>query len=317
MRTMLTMAAVAVTSLCGVADACIDPLQDYYAGIVLNDGEEVNPGLIEELAESEDSYIKECFWQKEPDEEEVASEGDSVERCSYKLRSVYASDVMVFVGYVEGSFKLYGDVMRVFVFFDTTEVPSQDDKVAALRIELARLDYLGIITIDETKIAHVMAKLLASGGPGQYWTKQDSVLSFNMWFDGTSVNGVYGVNGVRGGACGAGITYDLPENEFVTTETVAGPSVAQSAGSGALRAVVHGQEICVSFSPVEQPGTKLVISGMDGRKVAQAMIAKGASSLTLGRSDGLQGRLCAGCYIVSIVRGGRMIQSSIMTIANR
>jgi|GEM_PF-3883646 len=314
MRTMLTMAAVAVVSLCGAATACIDPFEDYYAGIVLNDGEEVNLALVGELAESEDSYIRECFWQKEPDEEVDVSEGDSVERCSYKLRSVYAPDVMVFIGYVEGSFKLYGDVVRVFVFFDTTDVPSQEEKVAALGAELARLDGLGIITIDETKIARAVEKLLASEGPGQYWTKQDSVLSFNMWFDGSAVNGVDGVKGVRGGACGAGITYRLPENEFITTGTVAGPSAAQCVRSGALRAVAHGQEISVSFSPVAQPGAKLVISGMDGRRVGGATLAQGASSLTLGRSNGLQGRLCAGCYLVSIVSGGNVMQSATMTI---
>jgi hypothetical protein len=316
------------------SEACFDPNSIYYGGIVLNNGETIDYELLEERAGDAAAYIKECFLQDLTEEtggevtvtEETvtdsadsqtvaakmrksAAEPETIELCSYKLRSAYQEDAMVFIGHVQGMFDLFGDVPRLIVYFpvDSNNIPTTEEKAAAVAAELHRFADLGIIAVSEETIAR--AQELLAVQQGQYWAAQDSVLAFNMWFDvgGTygvrSANGVKGVWGVSG--CGSGVAYELPEKGF-TTAVQSGVSITHR-NAAPVHTEINGSGITLHYSTITANSAVLAVYTMQARVVREIALARRSSSLRL---EGMT----PGCYLLSILEAGKILQRGRMTV---
>lgn len=238
--------------------------------------------------------------------------GFKTEQCSYKFRGAYDNaEVMAHVGYFNGPFQDGSSGFRVLVIFDTSSVPSTETKSAAMVAELKRLASLGVFSPSASFIERVGAALAVA--QGQYWTAQDTVLDFNMWFDGTSVNGVRGVFGEKG--CGIGVAYELPDRELITA-SVAGAVSRQRTGKADMRAYVDKSGIHVRFPTVSGSASKLKIIDMRGREVVAVPLVKNTARFTLSGSDRSVLPLAPGCYLTSLVEAGRPIRSCIFMIAS-
>lgn len=236
--------------------------------------------------------------------------GAKTQNCMYKFRSAYSPSVMASVGIFEGSFQPMSNVCRVLLIFDTAAaVPSEAEKAAALEAELERLVEIGVVALDAAKIDLITAALSVT--PGQYWTAEDTVLYFNMWFDGTSVNGVRGTYGAKG--CGSGVAYELPANTFSVTavqRTAAGPSVT----AGEFRAVVGRTGISFMVPEVGAAGATVLVTDMAGRQVAVLPVAKGQAGTALLQQSGSGARLSSGCYFAALRTAGQTLHTCRVTV---
>jgi hypothetical protein len=238
----------------------------------------------------------------------VAS-GQKTQQCSYKLRSAYEIDIMAHVGYFDGPLQHGGDGFRVLLIFDTTEVPTAAVKAEALYTELLRLKEIGVIALTVERMEHFKAAL--SQSEGQYWTAEDTVLPFNSWFDGSSVNGVKGVYGTRG--CGSGVDYELPAIAFESTGTKNLYS-KELYRKGKITTAIKRNGMQISFPPVSGNGSALTITAMNGRRVAVYPLGEKATVLFTGASENESHHLSAGCYMLSLIDKGRTVQTGSMVI---
>lgn len=329
MKKLISAAIAAAALFAGSSDACFDPLAIYYGGIVLNNEEEIDFRRLEEIA-GEGTCIKECFTQVLNDDDDVKSgeanegvdsqivsakvrnttnESETVELCSYKLRSVYNEDAMVFIGYVEGMFSLFDGMPRLIVYFpvDSNTIPTTEEKASAVAAELNRFSDLGIITMAAETITRARAGL--SAAQGQYWAAEDTVLPFNMWFNGGGVNGVRAVDGVKGvSSCGGGVAYELPENELTRVEY---SRMSQSAKvNNKIRIEKAGNGVAIHYSMVETNNTVMRIFDMQARVIDEITLERNSSSMRFDNGNAI----APGCYLLSIQDGGNVLQRGIMTL---
>lgn len=331
MKQMIFTALAAGVFLCGRAVACVDQYAPYYTGVVLNGGEVVNLGRIEQLAGSDNAYIKECFSPESMQEgNDVVSDSAVVqakrvltgasdvtetgELCCYRMRSEYRDGAMVFIGYDESSLGLFGTVPRLIVFFDTSDVPTEEEKTAALVYELRRFSELGITPVGEDLITRMVVAFGTESG--QYWSAQDTVLQFNMWFDGGSVNGVRSVKGVYGSdGCGSGVGYALPETAFTASDvTSIGAGGLSASGKMTVGKTTGG--VTVSFTPVHGSAAVMKIFDLGGRAVASVPLVQGASRCILSGNMGSGTNCTPGRYLVSLVENGTVITSAQVTLTD-
>lgn len=328
---VLTVAVMSIMR----SEACFDPNSIYYGGIVLNNGESIDYERLEELAGDTDAYIKECFLQDLTEEntgegtvtEETvtesaesrivaakmrksAAESETIELCSYKLRSMYQEDAMVFIGHVQGMFSLFGEVPRLIVYFpvDSNNIPTTEEKAAAVAAELHRFANLGIIAISDETVTKAQEALAVQ--QGQYWVAQDSVLAFNMWFNGGGVNGVRAVDGVLGvwgakNSCGSGVAYELPKKRF-TTAVQSGMSIIHRSTTP-MRTEINGSGSTLHYSTITTNSAVLTVYTMQARVVNEIALARHSSSLKI---EGM----APGCYLLSIHEQGRVVQRGTMTL---
>ncbi len=250
---------------------------------------------------SEEPFSETPLW--------TPASGAKTQNCMYKFRSAYSPSVMASVGIFEGTFQQMSNVCRVLLIFDTAAaVPSDAEKAAALKAELGRLVEIGVVALDAAKIDLITAALTLE--PGQYWTAEDTVLYFNMWFDGTSVNGVRGTYGAKG--CGSGVAYELPANGLAAVATPA--AVARTAAAAGIRAVVNSNGVRFVFGTLPESGAELVLSDMAGRRVAAVPVAKGraGTALLLPSSSGV--RLSSGCYFATLRTAGQTLHTCRVTM---
>jgi hypothetical protein len=184
----------------GTAYACVNPADRWAAGVVWNSGETVNAASIEAMGTLGTNFTK-------------SKSGDSA---VYTFRSHYAPDkAMVMLGRFSSSYQT--DLLpRIAVILDTTMNPDSFNFAAAVRVELDWLSDPALSAVSMTMAQRQRAQDSLSAwkhGDGQYWTKQHKVLAYNSWFTGDSLEGVWGVNGVRGG-CGLGAAFSLPPQGF-------------------------------------------------------------------------------------------------------
>jgi hypothetical protein len=230
--------------------------------------------------------------------------------CSYKMKSAYSEKVMAYIG-------PYGNIFRddsslslkqLLVIFDSTQgVPSNAVKAAAVLAEIERLTEMNVLSMTATQLQSIETQLSAM--QGQYWTKEDTVLDFNMWFDGSAVNGVRAVYSVK--SCGAGISYELPEKSIASTAIVTGHNAAPRVNR-TINALSMNNGIFVEFTPVSGKNTMLTMTDMHGRLVASISLAVNAQQAIIQRN-----RTVPGCYIVSIIDNGKLLQSGVISVTGR
>jgi len=207
------------------APACMNPADQWAAGVAFSNGEAINFAAIERLGQSGVDFAK-------------TGAGDSIQ---YTFRSHYAPGAaMVYLGYFRISYQPDRTVPRIAVVFDTTLDAGQFDFAQAVGRELDWLDdpAVGVLQLTAQDKQRAVDSLHAWGhGDGQYWTKQHTVLAYNSWYTGdTTQGGVYGTNGVRGG-CGLDVAYAPVQD----TIYIPGPFFTiDGAGNGfAVKDIVH------------------------------------------------------------------------------
>jgi hypothetical protein len=174
--------------------------------------------------------------------------------CSITYRGHYGTNTQVQLGYFVPPFQTALLLPRLVVTLDTTVVPTAPEKASAAGEELRWLAAKGVVVLTDQEIRTIVEKLSADGG--QYWTLQDSVLSYNSWFvydertGSWTSGGAYSVNGVRGG-CGAGVEYAPPPEPLDESNAAvrAVPHAALPAANSQVydlrgrRAASHGQGV--------------------------------------------------------------------------
>ena len=307
MKSIAVATVVLAGVLVGSLQACIDPMDAWSVGVVFSDGETFDLKQIEQAAPDAESYLKVCS----------EAEGAVTSDCMYKFRSAYAPTVMASVGIFDGPFQQTSDAFRVLLIFDTTGTqPSDEEKAAALEAELNRLIGIGVVALGEDYVQRITAALASL--PGQYWTRQDSVLYFNSWFDGTdanSVRGVYGVDDkvITANGCGSGVTYELPASELLSSG-VRPAGAARTAAPTGMKLVVKNGAVNVQLSSTTGSGLVLTLSDMAGRRIAALPVAKNAGMMSLPLRGAHGPLFAAGCYLVSLSEGTRTLQSCPITV---
>ena len=242
--------------------------------------------------------------------------GLKTQQCSYKFRSVSSPAIMTHVGIFDGPFESGMTDYRVLLIFDTTAAePSNEVKATALAAELDRLVAIGVLSLTEEEITRIRDALAVV--PGQYWTRQDSVLYFNSWFDGTSVNGVRGVYSdtevttVKG--CGAGVTYELPPKELTASGVRPGEH-RMAASSAGIRIVITQNGIDIRFASRTETALQFVLTDMAGRRIAELPVVSGSERIMLPLQAIKGRRLSPGCYFAVVRSGGSTLQTRRITV---
>jgi len=234
------------------------------------------------------------------------------QRCSYKMRSAYSKSAMAYIGrYIGYSGTGATTYNQLLVIFDSTRaVPTAEEKVAALKAEINRLEGMDVLSLTEPQITSLGEQLTTING-GQYWTAEDTVLQFNQWFNGDGVNGVRSVYGAKGG-CGAGVEYEIPEGTLGTV-SVTRPHASTFTGEAccSMRLSLQKGVLNADFAPVRGPA-QLVITALDGSVVFAVPLTAGTGRATLDRAK--QRSLTRGCYIASLHENGRVVQSTLFSL---
>lgn len=245
---------------------------------------------------------KNTAYTPEPQWSYTLDEG--VSKCSYKIRSVYSDKAMAYVGEYIG-FSDETNYSQLLVIFDSSMgIPSEKEKTAAIKAEIERLNTMNVLTINDLQLKSIEKKLTS----GQYWTAEDSVLAFNMWFNGVGVNGVKGAYGVQG--CGSGVDYELPSKVLNKVTSVL--PVRKSKLDENFRVISRNNFLELNGLPITNNSTKLHISDMSGRTIAVINMPVGSTSLIIDKTKVKS--LSRGCYLVSIVENGRITKSANITI---
>jgi hypothetical protein len=240
----------------------------------------------------------------------TSASGAKMRLCSYKIRSAYSPAVMANIGNFDGLFHSTTTVNRILLIFDTTgTLPTEAEKAAAMEAELQRLAHLGVATLTDATIQKITAALTAQ--TGQYWTAEDSVLGFNMWFEGGSVNGVRGVYSAKG--CGSGVSYELPVKSFEAV-AVANPAAGRAVTPERMKAFVNSGNLYLRFPPVAGSAAVMLLSDMAGRRVAVLPVAKNSIGLSLPLPGSSGVNLSAGCFFAALREGNRTVQSCVVMV---
>ena len=234
---------------------------------------------------------------------------EGITGCSYTMRSAYSDKVMACIGPYSGMFDDPGDsLMQLLVVFDTSSVPTTEEKAAAVRAELLRLMDMGVLSIGGTRLAAITAAL--SGLQGQYWTREDTVLQFNQWSDGSSVNGVLGVYSAKG--CALGVEYRLPERSIIGTAVSGTLRTATVPVRSDVTAAAANGMVTLRFAPVSGNGSLLRMTDLRGRVVV---------SLPLAAHDArveITGKYASsGCYMITVMDQGRVVQSGVVSVSKK
>lgn len=222
-------------------------------------------------------------------------------RCSYKIQSAYSDRVMTYVGEYNG-FSTETKYYQLLVIFDSSMgIPSDSEKTAAVKAEIKRMNAMNVFLINDLQVESIEEKLKG----GQYWTAEDSVLGFNMWFNGAGVNGVKGAQG-----CGSGVDYELPSQKL--NQVTAVLPVKKSKINGNFRVVARNNILELTGLSITNNSTGLRITDMSGRTIAVINVPPGSTRITIDKTK--VKTLSRGCYLVSIVENGRMTKSANVTI---
>ncbi|HEX3019256.1 MAG TPA: NigD-like C-terminal domain-containing protein [Chitinispirillaceae bacterium] len=229
---------------------------------------------------------------------------EGILRCSYKIKSACSDRVMTYVGEYNG-FSTETKYYQLLVIFDSSMgIPSDSEKTAAVKAEIERMNAMNVFLINDLQVESIEEKLKG----GQYWTAEDSVLGFNMWFNGVGVNGVKGVYSAQG--CGSGVDYELPSKKL--NQVTAVLPVKQSKINGNFRVVARNNILELTGLPITNNSTGLRITDMSGRTIAVINVPSGSTRIAIDKTK--VKALSRGCYLVSIVENGRMTKSANVTI---
>ena len=226
--------------------------------------------------------------------------------CSYKIRSALSENVMTYLGYFSISYQNDSTLPRIAVMFDTSSIPSGQQLADAVKAELERLRDLDIISLTDQKIAQIHDSLIQSSG--QYWTKEDKVLPYNMWIGG-------GVRGpVTAKMCGLGVAFNLPD--IVSSSQEAAVKSRHDQNRGELLATHECGMICFRFPAVTSESAFLQIFNMNARQVATIQLSKNMSQIHWNQKSSLGTTLPAGCYIAKVTDGTRVSSKRVSLLRN-
>lgn len=208
--------------------------------------------------------------------------------CSYIYRSHSVGNAMVYLGYFSPKYQNAQPYPRIAVYFDTAIVPTAEQKANAVAAELRWLAAQSIVTgLSDVKISRIQSALTAY--PEQYWTLQDTVLAYNMWFGGEGINGVYAVDGVKGvrGGCGLGASYLLPSKPLGQVAATVIPG--KSGNFQEIRVINNCSRTILHFPYALETNVMIKVYNLRGAMIAHIKGVSGSRTIVWDRS-GLNGR---------------------------
>ncbi len=260
-------AASAVLIAAGLATACLSPTN--IQGVAFTSGETIDYGALAACGQDGVNYLR---------------EEDSA-RVSFRYVSHASPDAMVYVGNYGLSYASGVNVTCMGVILDTAAIPDSVGIYGELPREvfdyseavIAELDWLvahSILSITPAGLQAAKDSLRAAANGGQqYWTLQEALLSYNMWYEYDSQSGVWGVdspNGVRGvyGGCSIlDIAFEL------AAEPLAGSSVASRRARSAADGLATTRGVLVVGRGGTPPGSHAY--GLDGAVVKERTASAG------------------------------------------
>lgn len=219
---------------------------------------------------------------------------------AYKYRAHSYPTAMVFLDYHKnGLYRLSSP--RITVTFDSMSMLMDSTPFAGVLLEeLKWLAAEGICAPAPATLARLTSMGSGMSGGWCYWTRQDSAVALNQWFE-ISREGVYTVYSTRGtkGGCGLGTNFSLPSEKLAVIGT--NPTYHASSVSSRLTARILNGNFAVSSS---MPFDKLTIYNLSGREILDVKFAAPMNNtpVPLARNGILPGN-----YIVVISSADRRI----------
>ena len=284
--------------------ACINPADEWAAGVLWNNGEAVNFTMIDSLGDSGVNFIK---------------KQDSTGMVQYFFRSKYApNQMMTYLGYFPFSFQ--GNAPRLVMVLDTTAHMDEFDFSEAVYRELEFLSNIGIINLsilERETIRDSLKIVVVDHGNAQYWTLQKRVLAYNTWFDYDSVKKEWDMIGIKGFyGCGLDLAFVLPPQELT------GSTAFESTTRPALSLSSPG--INVSPNPFQSTTAIIFSDGIIGTDVLQiidlsgsvirSFTGKSMKSVLWDGTDCNGHQAPNGCYIVRLTAFGRQYQEKVLLL---
>jgi hypothetical protein len=217
--------------------------------------------------------------------------------CSYSYRSHSVGNAMVYLGYFAFGNQMAQPYPRIAVYFDTATVPTAGQKADAVAAELRWLAARNIVTgLSDVKIVRMQSALALN--PQQYWTLQDTVLAYNMWFDG-GTKGAYGTNGVRGswGGCGLGVSYNLPSQPLGPVTAMAMPG--KSGNTQPFRIINNRSQTILQLPYALEENAIVKVYTLNGALIRLIKGPSGSRAIEWDRRDVSGQRVKPGHYIIA------------------
>ncbi|MFH1760885.1 MAG: T9SS type A sorting domain-containing protein [bacterium] len=293
---------VAITGMWALSFACINPSDQWAAGIVWNNNEQVDLSIIDSIGEAGVNFLK---------------QEDSVTGLvKYIYRSHYHSDAMVYLGYFPISYQGMLNIPRLAVVLDTNEDNSSFDFGKSVREELNWLaDTSGIVNMTRLERQIAEDSLNAAGrGDAQYWSFQKKVLYYNTWFIRDTVNGVWSLeamDGVRG--CGLDVAFQLPPKELDAPVSIK-PAFIHNLQFQRLMIYPNPFTSMVKIQlPQNNSHGILNIFDLKGKLLRSMTVSKSVPAYWNGAD--LNGNMLAnGWYIVKLKTENRLFQNRVLMI---
>ena len=263
--------------------ACTDVMSKYYAGAVLTNQESVDFSRMQAMGVEGVNYFRVC--------DTAASTANF--SCSYRYRCHSVENAMVYLGFFTLGYQSVQPCPRIAVYFDTAIVPTAGQKADAVAAELRWLAARNIVTgLSDVKIVRMQSALALN--PQQYWTLQDTVLAYNMWFTGGIVTGVYSVNGVRGG-CGLGASYNLPSQPLGPITAIAMPG--KSGNTQTFRIINNRSQTILQLPYALEANAFIKVYNLNGAMIALIKGPSGSRAIEWDRRGFNGQRINPGRYI--------------------
>jgi hypothetical protein len=203
MLRIVLVSGIVLACLLLSAQACMNPADNWAAGVVWNAGEETDFSTIEQIGEQGTDYYK-------------SRDSDSV---FYTYRSHYdPQNAMVYLGYFSMSYQADIVAPQMAIILDTTLDAQSFDFAKAVRTELDWLANTGFgivkMSVPDRDLVQTALDSVDRGN-AQYWTLQKAVLSYNQWYVYDTLTGEWDMHAVRGVyGCGLDVAFDLPPGEL-------------------------------------------------------------------------------------------------------
>ena len=217
---------------------------------------------------------------------------------TYKYRAHRYPSAMVFLSYERhGMYRLTSP--RITVTFDSAAMMMDSTPFASLLMEeLQWLSAEGICTPSPRTIGRLEAMGQRMSGGWCYWTRQDSVIGINQWFD-ISSEGIYSTYSMRSaqGGCGLGTDFQLPSQGLKASGTAFFPTVPSATFKDRVAARVSNGSLSVTSS---ESFDKMAVFDLLGHEIFSVKLVAPVNTVSVPFGS----RFIPGSYIVSVGLSG-------------
>lgn len=272
--------------------ACMNPADQWAAGVIWSSGEQENFSLIEQMGTEGTHYLK-----------EVNQDTQVV----FKYRSHYDPlHTMVFLGYYRPTYQPAA-APRLAVLLDTSQNKDTYDFASSVRTELDWLNQYSLVVMSAAARQEVEDSLRTAGsGDAQFWTLQHAILPYNSWYEYDTLKGSWSVNAVRTlNGCGLDLAFELPPAELAAS-AIKNANMIKSGISYIVIQPNPVKDMARVILQQREPSYKISIHEVSG-KIIRNVKAQGKSEIIFN-TEGLNN----GIYLVQVKTIDRIYTQKIL-----